>query len=317
MNFFNIFKKKCDIALITTNYSNTIRKSDALVLSPEFYWVKKVRLNVRFAFEVKKMAESIFADSLPDGSYSYIVLKSAPKEFIVIAYDLDYIIKKLKNLGIDISKVKKIYTIQSEIKESKFYIESDKESGLAIVDKIVTPVPLRYLDASVAKKVTIKEFLSNKLSKNYIYPSKKGTEIFEKKDMIRFSLLPIFVLLFLSVNFFTYKKEIKYLEKLKESYIKTYTLPSTTFEIKSMLEEAEKLDKKQRSIREVFEYLQDFKLYKNENFYQMLYDKNRVKITIKLKDKKRYDEFDHFIAGRYKIISRKKIDNGYVLEIIL
>jgi len=70
---------------ITKNFGKKIDAKSDIILSPEFYWVKKVSLNVKFTNEVKKMAPSIFEGILPNGEFEYRVFRVSDNSYVLVA----------------------------------------------------------------------------------------------------------------------------------------------------------------------------------------------------------------------------------------
>ncbi|MBV5278178.1 MAG: hypothetical protein J0647_03945, partial [Campylobacteraceae bacterium] len=128
---------------ITKNFKNTLEEKTDVILSPEFYWTKRLTLNINFSYEIKKMAPSIFDGFLPSGKFDYKVFKLAPHEFIIIAYDLETIKNELSSLGIDLLLVDKIYALQSEFLNDEISLKVDHEFGVASHNDIIVYTPLK------------------------------------------------------------------------------------------------------------------------------------------------------------------------------
>ena len=313
MSFFS--SKKKDLYFITKNFDKKIDSRCDIVLSPQFYWTKRVKLNTNFSYEVKKMAPSIFDGILPKGDFDYRVFKTAIKEFIVIAYDIKHILQELKLLGIDISLIDKIYTIQSEFLDKNISLKSDETHGIVSVDGIIVHLPLRLLEEM--PKNSIEEVLKEGLSSSYIY-SKNLKEIgIDKKESNLILSLLILSALVLFVHILNIEKNRNLIAKQKEKMIKKYNLPKTSFEIKSMKAEFSKIDKEQNRLREALSYIGNFTLLNKEFFNSLEYEKSHLKLSIRLNNKNRERVFKDFISKKFKITKTDKNGKDFIAQVAL
>jgi len=295
LNFFNNHKKQT--FFITKNFDITITAKCDLVLSPEFYWARRVTLNVHFSYEVHKMAASIFDGLLPNGSFEYKVLKLRKNEYILIAYDIHHIKSQLKSMGIDVSKVDKIYTLQSEFLKNEISLSVDDKFGVATVDGLLVYLPLKFLDS----RNSLGEILANKkLSANYIYSQK-----FQKVG-IKSPELNLIIFIFLLLNLIAILNVLKVenkrniLERQKASFIKENSLPKTSFQIQSMQGELQNINKTQVDLREAILYLEKFKLRKTESFQMLKFEKNSLLYSLKLDNKQREVQLKKYISKKPK-----------------
>lgn len=100
------------------------------MLSPKFYWAKRVELDVRFVYEVKKMAVSIFDGVLPSGDFEYMVFKLGKGDFLLVAYSMSWIKSELEKLGIDMVFVDKIYLLESLLAGKDVSLRVDDDFGI-------------------------------------------------------------------------------------------------------------------------------------------------------------------------------------------
>ncbi len=313
MSFFS--SKRKDIYFITKNFDKKIDSRCDIVLSPQFYWTKKVNLNTNFSFEVKKMAPSIFDGILPKGDFDYRVFKTNPKEFIILAYDIEHILQELKLLGIDISLVDKIYTIQSELLDKNISLKSDETHGIVSVDGIVVHLPLRFLEET--PKNSIEEILQDRLSSSYIYSKNLKEMGIDKKESNLILSLLILLALVLFVHILKIEKNRNLIAKQKEKMIKRYNLPKTSFEIKSMQAEFTKIDKEQNRLREALSYIGNFTLLNKEFFNSLEYEKSHLKLSVRLNSKNRQRVFKDFVSKKFKIIKVDKNGKDFIAQVAL
>lgn len=289
MSFFSEHKK--DIFFITRDFNKKIISKSNIILSPEFYWAKKVSLNVSFAYEVKKMAPSLFDGILPHGDFEYSVFKLNKNDYIVTAYDMTSIKEKLKQLKIDMDLIEKIYLAQSEFFGNDISIRVNETCGMTSLDNIMIFTCLNFIDSDVHMDDVIK---TKKLTQNHIY-SKQNIKIAPKQ--ITLLLWIVFLLNFIVIlDIVKLHKSNNKIQFQKENFIKDHSLPQTSFQLKSIQNELQIIDKKQVDLRESIYYASKFKLDKTEYFESIIFSKNSL--NYKLKTKNRKKEFEKYLSKK-------------------
>ena len=126
MSFFKSSPGK--ILFFTKNSKKYYSGEYTLILSPQFYWVKRVKLPVNSEYKAKKLIPSIFEDSLPPNEeYEYDVKYEKDRgTFIAIAYSPNYIYKYIKEKILSDAKVKGIYLAQYELSSLETCIGIDE-----------------------------------------------------------------------------------------------------------------------------------------------------------------------------------------------
>ncbi len=135
-----IFKNKTTTLFVSKSDRIEKRGSYSLILSPEFYWIKKVTLPVKKEKEAIKLAPSIFEGFLPSGDFSYEVRKS-DDAFIMIAYNKKKIAEDLEKILPYKSDIVDIYFAQDALGFIQECVEIDKRAALSNMDGIVIQVP--------------------------------------------------------------------------------------------------------------------------------------------------------------------------------
>lgn len=116
-----------------------------IVLTPQFYTMKKESLPVRYEFQAKRIASSVFEGMLEEGkSYEYFVFKQDDL-WVFIAYSLEEIIDFLREKGLDPLLVHKLFFAQQFAQDyKKPYAISGKEA-LILIEDTVTLMPRAML----------------------------------------------------------------------------------------------------------------------------------------------------------------------------
>ncbi len=304
----NIFKREKNLYFLT-KHSQIPRFEErvVLILSPQFYWVKKESLPVKRVYEAKKLAPSVFDGFLPEGNYSYIVYKDG-EDFILIAYDKEDILKNLQELGIDIADIEEIRFAQTELGFIESCIEIDERSALANINGIIVQLPRKCAEPSS----NIYDLLSSiELSK---YKVKLSVEdMIDIKSFIPYAA--VFVLLagaFLT-EYVAYKKAIKEMEAKKEKILTRYKLPRTSIQLRSIKSSLINTYNTQKKIRDVVSYLGSFQVVGGEYISMISVEKNRADFSIKISSPKRKSDVINYVKKRYKVLSESQ--NGDILSL--
>jgi hypothetical protein len=222
-----------------------------IVLSPQFYILKKEQLPIKYSYQAKRLAPSILEEYLDHNKdYEYVVQKSKDgwKFFAYAPQDIEEFLYEF--FDIPANKIGQVYFAdQLNTVLSKAPIELDENNALAILDSQATIVPKSMLEvdeyAKFNKKLRPKGGFSFKSSKKL----KEGNKTTNKSSIIIAILLSLIAIAYI-VEGFSYKKATKiYQDKLLAFYEDSPELQSklTRDSIKAKYEA---IEKKQRSIRE-------------------------------------------------------------------
>ena len=116
-----------------------------VMITPQFYTVKKEVLPVKYAYQAKKIAPSLFEGLLEDeGTYEYFAFKEEETEdapWVFIAYDIQKITDFLENKGVVPDKISKIFFAQQALGHVKKGSLSLGDDALTVIDDTVVVVP--------------------------------------------------------------------------------------------------------------------------------------------------------------------------------
>ena len=112
-----------------------------LVLTPQFYTLRKEDLPVKYAYQAKKIAPSLFEGLVEEnGEYEYFVYKEG-EEWVFIAYDPSELIAFLRSKGIPPEKVRHVFFAQQIISQLGSPVSLGENSVLAPIRQTATIVP--------------------------------------------------------------------------------------------------------------------------------------------------------------------------------
>jgi TM2 domain-containing membrane protein YozV len=279
-----------------------------IILSPRFYWVRKEALPVKYIFQAKEYAPSLFEGIVKEGNYSYKAIKNGDK-FILFAYDAKAILEELERLGVKSSQIDNIYFAQTEFLDNSAAIKIDAKSALINQNEKLIKVPL-----SLTQK---HKEMSKILSFHILSPHKikigKFNRFYEKKGVMGIVYVLLFLILILFIDIW-YTSSIKNYFKAEEQKILTsYSLPSTSLQLNAMIGEYEAINSAQSAFRNAVSYLFRTPLGENERFESIKIDENKISLIIRAqitqegRYKSYYDKF-------FKDVSSKNDGKNIIIE---
>ena len=267
-----------------------VAKKYDIVLSPQFYIVKKEELPIKYSYQAKKLAPSILEDYLDlNKDYKFIVLKDG-KTWNFYAYAPKEIEEYLdEHYGIKPHQIGKIY-FADQLKHilSRLPIGLDKKYAITLIDNYATIAPRETIKAP--KYVRFTQNLRPK--KGFSYHALKKEKESSSSSLNKHALIAAALLILLGALFFfdglSYKKALN-IEKSKlfAIYDQNPAL-SSSFTRKSIKKKYTTIEQRQRKIRE---YIATFsRLSSKKTILQNLQlQKNKIIATFKV-DKKEFSK---------------------------
>jgi hypothetical protein len=137
-------------------------KAINILLSPQFYTLVREDLPVKYAYEAKRIAPSLFEGLLEeDGSYQYYVEKEEDT-WMFIAYDSRMIASFLESKGLGLQSVSKMYFAQQSIEAFEVPLVLGESNALVNINGTVTILPQVSLGNETLNKHIDKHFFGKK-----------------------------------------------------------------------------------------------------------------------------------------------------------
>jgi hypothetical protein len=122
-----------------------LENSVDIILTPQFYTFLREELDIKFAYQAKQIAASLFDDYIDTSvDYQYHVYK-CENLWCFFAYNIKEIDTFLESKGIEKHRVSKIYFAQQLEDELKKPMLLSGDEVLQSIDGVVTMVPKRFL----------------------------------------------------------------------------------------------------------------------------------------------------------------------------
>ena len=272
--------------LYTRNFNEKIKEKVDVILSPQFYWIKKIEVGVSLK-EAKKMAKYFF--------------KLDEKEYIFDAFEINnqffaIALKKDLNLKIDKKYINSIRLAQIEL----FNFDCIDVGNYLIkkIDDILFCFPKKN-----EKCININEILKNiKLSK-YTFNIYNIVNIDKNILFYLISSLIIFNIFFF-IKGISYKKELVKIETKKIS-LKKYNMPLSLYQLDSIYIALKNEDNRIIKIKKVLAFL-SVKLNRFE-FKKISFNKD---FTLVIKTNKNLDSY----FKNFNILNSKVQNNNYIIK---
>ncbi len=240
--------------LYTKFFDTEINEKVDVILSPEFYWIKKIDIPIKSLKDAKKLSKTLFK---LEGDFIYDAIEVDGKYFAV-AID--------KNLKIDIPQR---YINSIRLGQSELYgfdcIKIDENHYIQKIDDMLFCFPTPAKNCTKLQKALDIITLSNqKINLNRLNVD---------KSIIVFSVL-IFILINagLILNIISTKKEIQKIQNNTQNFLQKHNLPPTTFQLNSILENLRNKLKKSDFIKRKLEIISRVPLKKGEYFKKLSFD---------------------------------------------
>jgi len=286
----------------------TLRETVNVMVTPQFYTLKKEALPVKYAYQAKKIAPSLFEGLLEeDGNYEYMVSKEE-EDWVFIAYDVKKITDFLASKGIKAEQVSKLYFAQQALASfSKPLLLGEKEA-LVSLDNTVVVVPQAVLEEDVATLTFSNDFTP----KSGIGLQGAQASLLTLRQAVSLAVVFTVFALMLMVEGWRYGGDRESIEQELETLYASYPSLQSTYTRESIAAKYSAIDTLERRKRDVIKSLSDM-IFKDVTLTSLKMDEKTFKAVFSCKNEK--------VTKRVKALAQKekftirKITNGNDLYI--
>lgn len=280
-----------------------INKNIDIILSPEFYWVRKFKIPVKSETQARHVLPTLFEDIISDTSVlTYQVIKQEENIFLCFAYNNKKIYEAIKKSNIPISHISSIYFAQNECNSfTSFNVDNLK--FMYTSENILVKVPNNLLDDVMDLNKVLKNI---NLSSNKVQ-IKLYNNVINSKYYSIFSIFFGVLILLNIIKYFDYSNEIS---KIDESIIKikkVNNLPNSMLQTNSILKKYEKQVLLENKKREAISYI-----ISNIKFDLKSLDITNSTVTLEYLSVNK-NKVEKFINKRYKVLSSK--EKSFMLKV--
>ena len=263
-----------------------------VMLPPQFYTLKKEVLPIRYTYQAKRIAPSLFEGLLEEGKqYDYMVWKEEDA-WVFLAYDLETIKTFLESKGFTPEHVSKLFFAQQSVALfDKPLLLGDNEALLSLDDMVVV-VPREALDEEEPSLVFDNRFTPKK---GVVLPGAYGSVLGRKQAILLAAVFALFALMFF-VEGWRYGNNIKAEEAELQQLIEAYPSLQSTYKRDSILAKYRTIDTAERKKRDTVKMVSE------------LIFKGVILTSFEMNDKKFSVHFackDAQVAKRVKTLAQK------------
>ncbi|AXH12182.1 hypothetical protein [Halarcobacter bivalviorum] len=245
-------KKTKKLFLTTkTKLSNAIDTKLDIIVSPEFYWVRKFEIPVKTEAQAKDVLPSLFEDITNEtSSLTYQVKRLEENLFLCFAFNNKKIYEAIKSSGILVSNIASIYFAQNECVDYKCF----KIDGLCfayVSDNILVKIPNVLIDECVDFVGVIGNI---KLSSMRLQ-IKLYNDLFNTKLLYTFYFIFAVLILLNIARYVDFTLQIEPLEDKIENIKRVNDFPNSMIQANSILNDFEKKIRVEKQKREAISYI--------------------------------------------------------------
>ena len=248
-----------------------------IILTPQFYTFIRENLDIRFAYQAKQIAQSLFDDYLDTNKeYQYHVYK-CKEDWCLFAYNIHEIEVFLESVGIEKHRVSKIYFAQQLSEQLHQPIQISEKNALLTIDNTVTLIPIKLLPSDVEyNDLNLKE---QKLSSSISMGASLDSFISLKETLMLGSLFLILGgIFFVEAN--RIKASVSNKEKIRTKLLEEYPKYVSSMRRQSILDKYQPINKQERKKRETLKEISKL-LSSNSQLETLTVQKDKIIANIK------------------------------------
>lgn len=258
----------------------TVSEDVNVMLTPQFYTLKKEALPLSYAYQAKKIAPSLFEGLLEEGrQYDYMVWKEE-EEWVFLAYDLQRITAFLEAKGFALEHVSKLFFTQQVVDLLDTPLALGADTALVSLDHTAVLVPRSALGEEENISWSIDKRFAPK--KGVLLQGAYGSLLSVKQSVVLATVFGFFSLMFF-VEGWRYSHDAKAGESQIEELLEAYPSLSSKYTRDSIISKYKTLDAMERKKREIIKALSAM-IFKGVTLTSFAMDEKRFNVAFSCKD---------------------------------
>ncbi len=284
-----------------------------IVLTPAYYWFKREILPVQSVAQAKKLVGSIFDGMVPDGEYSYHVVKK-DNAFLLFAYSDALIVSRLTQLGLKPSQIAQIYFAQTECEELETPLQLNDGNALVVQDGTVSLVPVVYLTDTMP----VESFFSgHRFTKHTVSVSFFQNSFLEEKYLYRMMVVSVAFILLYFGEYLMLRQELKSALGQQMAITEHFHLPQTSFELNGLKNALNAKEARQLELRQKIKEILAFKFNDGEYLKKIVVGQKTGIFEIALASSQGAEIIKEQLQKQFKITSVKVVDMTFYVGVSL
>ncbi len=242
-----------ELILVHTSMDEVTLSHDVnVMLTPQFYTLKKEPLPVKYAYQAKRIAPSLFEGLLAEGkAYEYMVWKEE-EEWVFLAYDLEMITAFLEHKGFALEHVSKLFFAQQSADLFTSPLPLGSNEALVFLDNVIVVVPKAALGVDEGASLLFDDSFTPK--KGIMLQSAYGSILTVRQTAVLTSIFGLMALIFF-IEGSRYSGNSKAIQMQMEEMLEAYPSLSSKYTRDSIVSKYKTLDSVERKKRETIKTL--------------------------------------------------------------
>ncbi|UPT77580.1 hypothetical protein MN086_00135 [Sulfurovum sp. XGS-02] len=250
-----------------------------VMLPPQFYTLKKEALPLRYAYQAKRIAPSLFDGLLEAGNYEYMVWKE-DEAWVFLAYDIEKITAFLESKGFVLEHVSKLFFAQQSIDLFNQPLLLGEDDALVALDGTVVVVPKEALAEEDTPSLRFDNRFTPK--KGIMLSGAYGSVLSLKQASMLAAIFILFALMFF-VEGSRYGDDSQAGEAKMQELLSAYPALQSTYTRESIMTKYKAIDTIERKKREIVKMVSGM-IFKGVTLSSLEIDANRYKIHFACKN---------------------------------
>ena len=251
-----------------------------VMLPPQFYTLKKEALPLRYAYQAKKIAPSLFDGLLEAGShYEYMVWKE-DEEWVFLAYDIEKITAFLESKGFALEHVSKLFFAQQSVDLFDKPLLLGEDEALVSLDRMVVVVPRGAITEENGPSLVFNNSFTPK--KGIVLPGTYGSVLSLKQASMLAAIFILFALMFF-VEGSRYSDDSEAGETKIQEMLSAYPALQSKYTRDSIVAKYKAIDTAERTKREIVKMVSGM-IFKGVTLSSLEVDDKSYKVHFTCKD---------------------------------
>lgn len=252
-----------------------------IMLTPEFYTLKKERISVKYTYQAKRIAHSLFMGLLEEGrEYEYMVWKEGD-EWVFIAYDTQKIAEFLETKGFTFSQVAKVFFAQQSLALFEGALAVGENKVLVAIDAVMVLLPRAILRDEERPSLVFSNRFTPKIGASL--QSSHSSYLSLPHTIILTIFLILFAIIFVFEGYSLKNRGGEANIELEALY-EAHSSLSSSYTRKGILDKYQRLDKKERQKRETIKIFSTI-IFKGVTLSSLKINEKKFKALFACKDK--------------------------------
>lgn len=271
----------------------SLEESVNVMLPPQFYTLKKEALPLRFAYQAKRIAPSLFEGLVEEGrQYEYMVWKEK-EEWVFLAYDLEMITTFLLSKGFALENISKLFFAQQSVDLFDKPLLLGEKQALVSLDGTVVVVPRGALSEEEGPSLVFDNSFTPK--KGVVLQGAYGSMFSRKQAYMLAAVFALFSLMFF-VEGWRYGNNIKAAQAQSQELVEAYPSLESKYKRESIIAKYKTIDTVERKKRDTIKKVSEM-IFKGVILTSLEMNEKRFIVNFSCKDAQ--------IAARLKTLAQK------------